>query len=884
MSSSGDRSKEDQIKDLLEDIDIHKFIRDDTLATMGDCEQAREITATLRSKEIQLAELLGDPIPPLQAAVTPPVVSPTPPTPSSAPAPPPMPSGGFAGFADEPHWSSTGPSPFATASRRPANMPDVPALASMNQSRKRPRPTSGSSPPVQESAKRSAPPPSVSRHSKIQEIEARQKREIEENREQYRKLMNTALDTEELKDLEIELESMEKDIVSSFQLEKDAAIARALQHEEDIVPLPAANFIQRPSWNMPHRTQPIKSEPGLNRIGARPPYVPLLSSSQRNSSSDDGFEEITADSFNSRTGKQPVFGNPYAPSSSLYVKPGYPSSTSQWPDYSSPSARPLPWKSPYMTSAREAMNWPSAVGSMPGSYPGMHNSYDKFDQVFDVVRDQQQLFEDDVDIEAYNEREFPDDIKNLLDGIKDIREATKADNAGSPDALRVTLMKHQKVGFNWMKAKEESSHKGGILADDMGLGKTVQAIALMVARPYEHEERRPNLIIAPKALMEQWKLEIERHVKPGKHKLDVLIYHQRRRPWRELKKYDVVITTFGTLTAHYKTLLDGRRRKKRAVIPGAKWHRVIVDEAQNIKNPSAKSAIACCRLNSTYRWCLTGTPMMNRLEDFQSLLAFLRIKPYNNAKKFKSDFVSRIKSGWGGEDVMKQLRVLVKSVCLRRTKTSKIDGQLILQLPPKVIEKVHVIFDEKESQVYGQLDTNTQRQINRLLDAGTLGRNYSHVLVLLLRLRQACCHPLLMQDFRAEASPPDPNVDKIANAKLLSASVVERIKSNDDEEDDGTCPVCMDSVENATIYIPCGHHVCSECWIRISDCAGANAINLEEDTFIKCQNCRGPVDPKKLTDTISFKKVHDPSSVPESENTGGATADAEDSEATARRQ
>lgn len=204
-----------------------------------------------------------------------------------------------------------------------------------------------------------------------------------------------------------------------------------------------------------------------------------------------------------------------------------------------------------------------------------------------------------------------------------------------------------------------------------------------------------------------------------------------------------------------------------------------------------------------------------------------------------------------------------------------------MQLPPKVIEKVHVIFDERESQVYGQLDTNTQRQINRLLDAGTLGRNYSHVLVLLLRLRQACCHPLLTQDFRAEAPPSDPNVDKIANAKLLSASVVERIKSNDDEEDDGTCPVCMDSVENATIYIPCGHHVCSECWIRISDCAGANAINLEEDTFIKCQNCRGPVDPKKLTDTISFKKVHDPGSVPESENTGGATADAEDSEATA---
>lgn len=235
---------------------------------------------------------------------------------------------------------------------------------------------------------------------------------------------------------------------------------------------------------------------------------------------------------------------------------------------------------------------------------------------------------------------------------------------------------------------------------------------------------------------------------------------------------------------------------------------------------------------------------------------------------------------------MKQLRVLVKSVCLRRTKASKIEGEPILQLPPKITEKVHVLFDDREKEVYSELDQSTQRQINRYLDAGTLGRNYSHVLVLLLRLRQACCHPLLMAEFRAEPPASIPGVDKIANAKLLSAAVVARIKSNDVDEDDGTCPVCMDSVENATIYIPCGHHVCSECWIRISDsAASANVINLEDDTVIKCQNCRGPVDPKKLTDTIAFKQVHDPSSLPEAVEVDNAKdasgAKDEDSEATA---
>lgn len=213
-------------------------------------------------------------------------------------------------------------------------------------------------------------------------------------------------------------------------------------------------------------------------------------------------------------------------------------------------------------------------------------------------------------------------------------------------------MKHQQIGLTWMKAKEESSHKGGILADDMGLGKTIQAIALMTARPPTDPDRHPCLIVCPKALMDQWRREINRHIQPGKHQLSVFIFHDKQRvvPWRELKNYDVIITTFGTLTANYKLRLKAEKLEREGkdanivknakeaaglFTPSSKWHRVIVDEAQNIKNPSAKSTKACCLLNSTYRWCLTGTPMSNRLEDFQSLLGFLRIRPYNNKDKFK---------------------------------------------------------------------------------------------------------------------------------------------------------------------------------------------------------------------------------------------------------
>lgn len=252
----------------------------------------------------------------------------------------------------------------------------------------------------------------------------------------------------------------------------------------------------------------------------------------------------------------------------------------------------------------------------------------------------------------YKEEDFPEDIKTLLTGIKDINQATKIDKDESPAALKVTLMKHQKIGLAWLKAKEESAQKGGILADDMGLGKTIQTIALMVARPATDPDRHPCLIVAPKALMDQWRLEIGRHVKPGNHQLRVLIFHASTRslPWKEIAKYDVVITTFGTLTANHKIALQadeferqGRdagivratRDKATLFTVKSKWHRVIIDEAQNIKNPSAKSNKACCSLNSTYRWCLTGTPMMNRLEDFQALLSFLRIRPYNNKDKFR---------------------------------------------------------------------------------------------------------------------------------------------------------------------------------------------------------------------------------------------------------
>ncbi|RHZ54205.1 hypothetical protein CDV55_100066 [Aspergillus turcosus] len=471
-------------------------------------------------------------------------------------------------------------------------------------------------------------------------------------------------------------------------------------------------------------------------------------------------------------------------------------------------------------------------------------------------------------------KQVQEEIKQLLETIRPDTEIAKEKREGTPDALRYTLLEHQKLGLAWMKTMEESQYKGGILADDMGLGKTIQAIALIVTRPSTDPERKPTLIIAPVSLMQQWKREIQKTLKPGRHQLSVYVLHGEKRAvsYRDLKDYDVVLTTFGTLSSELKRRVQydelqsagaNEEALTRTLLkslpclgPSSLWHRVIIDEAQCIKNRNTKSAQACCRLNSTYRWCMSGTPMMNTVEELQSLLKFLRIRPYSSIERFNKDFTRPLKGppGEPRDKAMTQLRVLLKAVLLRRTKTSKIDGEPILRLPPRVSEKVHAVFSEDEQAIYDALESKTQIQFNKYLRANSVGRNYSNILVLLLRLRQACCHPHLMTDFSVsvEVNAATDELDLVANAKAFGDDVVVRLKENENLE----CPICIDAVDNPIIFFPCGHSACAECFSRMTDPSIAVQRGEDGAAEIKCPNCRGRVDPKKITDHLTFKKIH----------------------------
>lgn len=304
----------------------------------------------------------------------------------------------------------------------------------------------------------------------------------------------------------------------------------------------------------------------------------------------------------------------------------------------------------------------------------------------------------------------------------------------------------------------------------MGLGKTIQSIALLLSNPrpsadapVDDQKRKipPNvgkgtLVVAPLALIKQWESEIKTKV-TNSHSLRVLVHHgpNRTKRFEELKKYDVVITTYQILASEHVSSSDAENGIKIGCY-GVHWYRVILDEAHSIKNRNAKSTQACYALKSHNRWCLTGTPMQNNLDELQSLIRFLRIKPYCELGPWKQFITGPMKSGRGNL-AMKRLQAVLRVIMKRRTKdVLKKEGALNPGGKPKdgeaksngfkiverKVETVVAHFDEQERRFYDRLADRAQRSLEEMM--GGAKTDYIGALVLLLRLRQACNHPQLV--------------------------------------------------------------------------------------------------------------------------------------------
>jgi SNF2 family DNA or RNA helicase len=380
------------------------------------------------------------------------------------------------------------------------------------------------------------------------------------------------------------------------------------------------------------------------------------------------------------------------------------------------------------------------------------------------------------------------------------------DDDGTVEGIKVKLLRHQIEGLDWMTGRELGTKKkgkvpkGGILADDMGLGKTLQSISLILTNPkpladddaYTKRKlpsglEKCTLVVAPLALIRQWELEIKDKVESS-HALRVCVHHgpQRTKRFQDLKKYDVVITTYQILVSEFGSSSTDKDGLKVGCF-GLHWYRVILDEAHTIKNRNAKATQACYNLRSEYRWCLTGTPMQNNLDELQSLIKFLRIAPYDDLREWKDQIDRPMKNG-RGDVAIKRLRAVLVIFMKRRTKDIlKIEGALNpggkpsaagapnttgFRVTERKIEKVFAEFSPEERLFYERLEQRTDASIEQMM-AGKV--NYASALVLLLRLRQACNHPKLVagklaKDSEALATESGSSSQK---SKNLSADVDE---------------------------------------------------------------------------------------------------------------
>ncbi|MFL6635181.1 MAG: SNF2-related protein [Massilia sp.] len=292
-----------------------------------------------------------------------------------------------------------------------------------------------------------------------------------------------------------------------------------------------------------------------------------------------------------------------------------------------------------------------------------------------------------------------------------------------PAGLTAQLRPYQHAGLNWMQFLREYGF-GGILADDMGLGKTIQTLAHILAEKEAGRLDAPALVVAPTSLMGNWQAEAARFA-PG---LRVLLLHgkDRKASFDQVGNADLVLTTYALLGRDESAL---RRHR---------YHLLILDEAQYIKNSRSKAAQTVRLLDARHRLCLTGTPVQNHLGELWSQFHFLMPGLLGDDKQFNTVFRKPIEQRG---DVQRRdlLARRVKPFMLRRTK-----DKVATELPPKTEIVLPIELDGAQRDLYETVRVAMDKKVRDAIDAKGLARSQIVILDALLKLRQVCCHPRLL--------------------------------------------------------------------------------------------------------------------------------------------
>lgn len=385
---------------------------------------------------------------------------------------------------------------------------------------------------------------------------------------------------------------------------------------------------------------------------------------------------------------------------------------------------------------------------------------------------------------------------------------------------------------------------GGLLADVMGLGKTIEALALIATTVEEADSfgreklirnseedaiflrhTKATLLVSPLSAVKNWEDQMTEHLMPGAFKYCVYHGPNRSKNAYELSTYDVVITTYGTISSEF----SGRSSKGTvSPIRQLKWFRVILDEAHTIRESRAAQSQAIFDLWAQRRWCLTGTPIQNRIDDLGSLTRFLRIYPYDTTAGFNQYIRAPAQSG--DADFLKTLRVFVDSFTLRRLK-DRVD------LPKKEDINVALEFSAEEQKLHDFFKDRAHVKIEQLTELAEQKTKVSggiqhHVLrgIMTLRLISAHGRELLkekdLEILRGVSATEAIDVDEDKKAPTLTTRAAYEHLQMMAEADLDLCRQCNkklggdspqleaeENTEGARCYVlPCFDVVCNDCF------------------------------------------------------------------------
>ncbi|KAI0405651.1 DNA repair protein rad-5 [Xylaria palmicola] len=449
---------------------------------------------------------------------------------------------------------------------------------------------------------------------------------------------------------------------------------------------------------------------------------------------------------------------------------------------------------------------------------------------------------------------------------------------------------------------QEQHCLGGILADEMGLGKTIQMLSLIHSHKSDavaHQKMQPGksvngvlkilqpspsprnitsapkttLVIAPMSLLAQWQSEAERASKEGTLKCLVYYGTDKMDNMRALcgesnltSAPDVIITSYGVVLSEYSQITSrlGGRESHRGLF-SLNFFRIILDEAHTIKNRQSKTAKACYELSAEHRWVLTGTPIVNRLEDLFSLVRFLRVEPWNNFSFWRTFITAPFES----KDFMRALDVVqtvLEPLVMRRTKDMKTpSGEPLVALPPKSIEIVDVELSQAERAVYDYVFAKAKRTFSANIEKGTVMKAYTTIFAQILRLRQTCCHPTLVrnQDIVAEEELAGAAADTAAGLSddMDLQSLIEQFTAaTGDEKDANTfgahvlkqirdeavseCPICSEEPMIDQTVTGCWHSACRNCLLDYMK------HHTDRHETPRCFNCRKPLNSRDIFQVV----------------------------------